>query len=117
MRRHRFESFEGVRYRYTGVKILKETNLVMSNQTAIKPQSAYQALTAKYFIKCSVLRKHFTGNGNSTASPVAEAIIAASTIRVENSNSIHFKSSIDALNSAMVEIGINQPKATLAEVI
>lgn len=91
----------------------------MSNQTVTAPkvQSAYKALAAKYFIKCSVIRKHFTGNGSATTSHVAEAIIATATVRMPGSNRINMKASVAELNAVMLEIGLNTPKATLAEVI
>lgn len=90
----------------------------MSTQTATK--TAYQALTQRYFIKCSVIRKHFTGSGKDCSNSVAEEIIANCTVRMEQSNSIHMKSSVAKLNTALIELGINQPKAaevTLAEII
>jgi len=92
----------------------------MSTQIAKKPLSAYQVLTQRYFVKCSVLRKHFTGSGKDHSSTIAEAIIADCTVRLENSNSIYMKDSVANLNAVMLELGINLPKAaetTLAEVI
>ena len=68
--------------------------------------TGFEYLRNRYFVMSETLRKHFP--------IVADGVIGAATVRVEGKKSINFKASVEKLNAAMIELGLNQPKAVAA---